>query len=168
MGRVEDTVLFEDARLIFKNFKGEEGSFNRKGSRNFHVLLQPDIAQAMVGDGWNVKFLKKREDDDPNEPEQAHLPVQVSYDIKPPHIVMLSSAGRTELSEKEVEILDYVDIEKVDFIVNPYNFPSINGRPPGVSAYLKSMFVTIREDYLEQKYANVGASGQEEFDGERS
>lgn len=163
MARVEDTVLFEDARLVFKNFKGEEGMYNREGERSFHVLLVPEIAEQLAADGWNVKYLKKREDDDPNTPPQAHLQVTVSYKIKPPRIVLITSSNRNEIGEREVETLDYVDMAKVDLIVNPFNWVMHEGTPMekrGVSAYLKTMFVWIREDYLEQKYANLLGNGE--------
>lgn len=163
MPRVEDTVLFEDARLVFKNFKGAEGMYNREGERSFHVLLQPDLAAQLEADGWNVKYLNKREDDDPNTPPQAHMQVTVSYKIKPPHVVMISSANRVDMGEREVETLDFVDMAKVDFIVNPFNWVMHEGTPMekrGVSAYLKTMFVWINEDYLEQKYANLGQTPQ--------
>lgn len=164
MGRVEDTVLFEDAKLIFKNFKGEAGMYNREGDASFHVLLQPDVAQQLLADGWGVKFLKLRPDDDPNDPPQAHMEVRVSFKIKPPHIVLITSGGRTEIGQAELEMLDYIEMQQVDFIVNPYNWVMHEGTPQekrGVSAYLKSMFVTMKEDYLEQKYANVGAPSSE-------
>jgi hypothetical protein len=164
MSRVEDTVLFEDAQLVFKNFTGKEGMYNREGERSFHVLLVPELAAQLESDGWGVKYLKKRPDDDPNTPPQAHLPVSVSYKIKPPRIILITSTNRNEIGEKEVETLDYVDMAKVDFIVNPYNWVMHEGTPNerrGVSAYLKTMFVWIREDYLEQKYANLLAPSGE-------
>lgn len=159
MPRVEDIRMFQDAKLIFKNFKGEEGMYNRDGSRGFSVLLSPELAAELAAEGWTVKYLKPRPDDDPNEPLQAHLPVNVSYKIKPPHIVMLTSGPRQEIGEDMVEMLDWADMAKVDFTVNPYNWVMHEGTPNetrGVSAYLKSMFVTINEDPLEKLYANTG------------
>jgi hypothetical protein len=165
MARVEDTLLFEDAQLIFKNFKGEEGMYNREGERSFCVILQPEMAAALKADGWGVRDLKPRPDQDPNEPPTSILQVNVSYKIKPPHIVTISSGPRTEITEREVETLDWLEMKKVDFTVNPYNWVMHEGTPNerrGVSAYLKSMFVTINEDYLEQKYANIGVPSSEE------
>lgn len=146
----DETVLLEDYTLIFKNFEGKEGQYNRKGDRNFAVLLDVDTANRLDRDGWNVKALKAREEGDP---EQPYLPVSVNFSGRPPHIVMITSRGRTELDEAKVEMLDWADIETVDLIINPYNW-EVNGKS-GKKAYLKSMFVTIREDALDLKYAHI-------------
>ena len=55
-------VLIDDARIIFRNFAGKEGMYNREGDRNFSVILPPDLADQLAKDGWNVKWLKARDD----------------------------------------------------------------------------------------------------------
>lgn len=145
----DKTVLMEDVQLIFRNFEGKEGMFNEKGDRNFSVILPPDVAQQMERDGWAVKYLKPREEDD--EELVPYLPVKVSFKNRPPRIVMLTSNARTNLDESMLEILDYADIKTADLIVTPYHW-SMPGGKSGVKAYLKSLFVTIEEDALERKY----------------
>jgi hypothetical protein len=158
---VENTVLMEGVRIIFRNFEGKEGPYNKKGEKNFGVILPADVAAAMMADGWNVKTLEPREDDeiDPNDPMEGRtpwLPVKVAYDRgRPPKIVLITSRGKTALDESTVEELDWADIINVDLIVSPYNW-NVNGKV-GVSAYCKSMFVTIEEDELERKYAEMDA-----------
>lgn len=147
-------VTIEDARIIFRNFSGKEGTYNAAGNRNFNVLLEPDLAEAMAADGWNVKYLRPREEGD--EP-QARVEVTVSYRLKPPRVGLITSRGRTLLGEEHLEILDYADIEKVDVILNP-SFWEVNGKS-GIKAYLQTIFVTIREDELERKYADVPEIG---------
>jgi hypothetical protein len=116
-------------------------------------LLDADVATQMLEDGWNVRTLKPREDDE-DETEQAYLPVTVGYGKgRPPKIVMITSRGRTNIGEDEVEALDWADITNADLIVRPYEW-SVSGRT-GVKAYLQSLFVTIEEDALEQKYADM-------------
>jgi hypothetical protein len=144
----------ESARIVFRNFAGKEGMYNREGDRNFCVLLDADLAEQMDKDGWNVKALRARE---AGEPDQPYLQVSVGFKGRPPRIVMITSRGRTDLDEETCDLLDWADLRNVDLIVRPYEW-TVNGKS-GVKAYLKSIFVTIEEDYLELKYANVPQLG---------
>lgn len=149
----DNTVLMEGVRIVFRNFAGKEGQYNREGDRNFAVLLDDSTAEAMTVDGWNVKWLKPREDDE-EETQQAYLPVSLSFEKgRPPRVVMITSRGRTNLSGEDVELLDWADITNVDLIVRPYGW-EVSGKT-GVKAYLQSIYVTIEEDELEQKYAEL-------------
>ena len=148
----DNTVLMEGVRIIFRNFSGREGQYNREGDRNFAVLLDDTIANAMAEDGWNVKWLKPREEDEA-ETQQAYLQVSVNFGGRPPRVVLITSRGRTNLDEGSVEMLDWADISNVDLIVRPYEW-SVNGKT-GVKAYLQSIYVTIEEDALELKYGEL-------------
>lgn len=154
----ENTVLMEGVRLVFRNFTGKEGPYNQEGARNFGVILPDDIAEAMQADGWNVKYLKPREDDteeseDPTE--TPWLPVKLKYSTKarPPKIMLVTDRGRTSLNEDTVEMLDWAEITNVDLIVRPYPY-DVRGSV-GIAAYVQTMFVTIEEDPLEKKYADM-------------
>lgn len=155
MPRSENTVLMEGVRIIFRNFAGKEGQYNREGDRNFAVLLDDKVAEAMVNDGWNVKWLKPREADE-DEISQAYLPVSLNFAKgRPPRVVMITSRGRTSLDENMVELLDWADITNVDLIIRPYEW-TVSGKS-GIKAYLQSIYVTIEEDELERKYAELDA-----------
>lgn len=144
------TFMIEDATLIFKNFAGNEDKYNRSGDRNFAVILPDKIANDMERDGWNVRYLKPREEEDT---PVAYVQVAVNFKNRPPRIFMITSTGRTALTEDMVETLDYADIKTVDLIARGYDW-EVNGKS-GTKAYLQSMFVTIEEDALEQKYAEM-------------
>ncbi len=142
------TFMVEDARLIFRNFSGKEGQYNREGDRNFSVILDPKVAEEMLNDGWNVKYLTSREE---GEPDTPYVQVAANFKYRPPRVVMITSTGRTNLSEETVDVLDWADIRNVDLIARAYEWV-VNGKS-GIKAYLQSMFVTIEEDALERKYA---------------
>jgi hypothetical protein len=143
-------IVMEDRRILFRNFSGEPGRFNALGQRNFNVLLFDAEAEAMAADGWNVKYLQPREEGDT---PQARLEVAVHFGKNPPRVVLITSKGKTLLDESMVSLLDWADIVTVDLIVRPYQW-EVQGRR-GVKAYLKAIYVTIREDPLELKYIDV-------------
>lgn len=153
-----EPITIEDARILFKNFAGVGGPYNKEGDRNFSVIIPPDSVDALRADGWNIKQLRPREEGDL---PAFHLPVTVFFGgpkSRPPKIVMITSRGRTDLDENTAMVLDWARIKHVDLIVRPYEW-NINGRS-GVTAYLRTIFVTIEEDYLEQKYADVPEANQ--------
>lgn len=157
-----NNVTLEDVRIVFRNFSGKEGQYNREGDRNFAVLLPREVANDMAKDGWNIKELAPREEGD--EP-QAYLTVKVNFNgPNPPQIVMVTSAGRTVLGPEEVNILDWAEIRKSDLIVSPYDW-NVNGKT-GRTAYLHKIFVTIEEDELDLKYADVPDSAQKAMTGQ--
>jgi hypothetical protein len=162
----EETILMEDAEIIFRNFEGKEGKYNRKGDRNFCVLLPEALATTLSRDGWSIKTLKPR---DPDDEPRPYIPVSVGFKNRPPKIFLVTSRSRTPLTEENVEILDWVDIKQVDLIIRPYDW-TVNGES-GRKAYVKSLFVVVHEDYLEEKYAGVPeisatAHGADIVDGE--
>lgn len=152
--RITNNVIIEGAKLIFKNFSGKVSEYNRNGQRNFSVMIDDELAQKLEADGWPVKYRKPREDD-PEQYRQPFLPVKVQFNMYPPTIVMITSRGKRRLDESTVGQLDWSRISNADVQIRPYNYPAINGKPAGVSAYLKSLYVTIIEDPLETKYAEI-------------
>jgi hypothetical protein len=118
----------------------------------------------MLEDGWNVKRLRPREEDEPGD---LSIKVTVSYKGKPPRLVMITSRGRTALDEETAGMLDFAEFETVDVILNPYNW-EVQGKS-GTTAYLKTIFVVLREDELEKKYAHIQDAdqrpGEDEYEG---
>lgn len=148
------TLTIMDARIIFRNFAGQERDYNSEGDRNFSLVLPPERAEKLLAEGWRVKQLKPREE---GEQGDYHLKVKLNYKKgRPPRVVMITSGGKTELGADEVAMLDAADIKRVDVVVNGWWSDMAGG---GYSGFLKSLFVTINEDELELLYAGVGGSG---------
>lgn len=150
----KDNIIIEGAKLMWRNFEGREGQFNRAGDRNFCIFLEPELADELTAKGWNIKAAKNAEDPDDAQP---YIQVAVGYKGRPPKIVLITSQGRTDLEEEDVDMLDWAEIENVDLILRPYDW-AMSGKT-GRKAYLKSMFFTMAEDRLTLKYANVPEVG---------
>lgn len=155
----DKNLVLENVRIGFRNFKGEERKFNREGDRNFCVFLPKKKGEELEDEGWNIRWLKPRnEDDDPT----ASLQVSIKYNKYPPKVVMISSHGKTNLDEETIETLDSAELENVDLIIRPYNW-DVNGKQ-GTKAYLKNGYFTILEDEFYDKYYGDENKEQEEDD----
>lgn len=156
------SLMIEDAKIIFRNFAGRETMYNSPGDRNFSVLLEPAFAEKLTAEGWRVKQLKDREQDGEIVEGDRHLKVVLNYKKgRPPRVVMVTSRGRTDLGVDEVALMDVADIEKCDIMLNGWWSDNAGG---GYSAYLKSIFITVREDELDRKYSGIQDLGNPEAD----
>ena len=148
--KITSNISIEGARIGFRNFSGKEGKVNPAGRRNFCVFLEKELANTLEEDGWNVRWLEPRDD---QEDKQGYLQVAVSYENFPPKIVMITRNGQSILDDESISILDWAEIAEVDVILRPYSW-TVNGKE-GVKAYVKSMYVLIAEDRFEEKWANA-------------
>ena len=107
-----------------------------------------DLATKLMNDGWNVKPLKQRDEDDDL---RYHLPISVTYDYFPPKVYIVTKKKKTLLNAETIDSLDYAEIKNVDLTIRPYEWEVEEKH--GIKAYLKTMYVTIEEDEFADKYA---------------
>ena len=147
----------DDAKIIFKNFEGRGDKFNRAGDRNFSLLIEdPNTADALVKEGWNVKIKPGRDED---EEPFMRLPVKVKFTEYGPNVYLRTGDRVNKLDEESISCLDDIDIESVNMDIRPYDW-EVNGRT-GRTAYLQSMEVIQRIDRFSARY------GVNDIDGER-
>ncbi len=150
MDKILDNLKLENARIMFRNFSGKESRYNKDGKRNFCVVIEDErVAQQLANDGWNIRSLAPRDEDD--QP-LYYVQAAVSYQNIPPKIYMICGGRKVLLDEESVSELDTADIRSVDLILRPYCWSLDTGKS-GVKAYVKTMYVTIEQDEFADKYA---------------
>ena len=148
-----ENIYFENAEITFKNFSGRPTKYQRQeGSRTFSVIVDdPDMAQHLSEDGWNVRILRPRNEDD--SPRHV-LDVSINFNFwKKPEIYMICDGHKTKLDEEDLDILDGADIITSDIVVRPRLWDD-NGTTR-IKAYLQELYVTIRQSRFAAKYADM-------------
>lgn len=150
-------LQIDDARIVFRNFSGEPSKYNRKGARNFALVI-PDqnLADMLLEDTneygvpWNVHTREPREE---GEEPFRFLPVKVNFNGRGPKIYLRTGKTRRLLTEDTVGLLDRVDIDHVDLDIRPYDGDGDGLNGPFRSAYLSAMEVYQMLDRFEERYA---------------
>jgi hypothetical protein len=155
---VPERITLYDVTIVHRNFTGEEGPYNAAGEFGFSVLLDDKEAEKLKKEGWNVKHREPREEGDTG---YNFLPIAFKYRardgrrLRAPRIILVSSDGKNPLGENEVNLLQDLDIVRVDLTISPYAWSNPTGE--GIKAYLQTMYVTMKEDELDKKYAEKPA-----------
>lgn len=146
-----NNINIEGATIIWKNFSGERDKFN-PGKRGFSVVIDDAVmADELKQEGWNVKERPLQEGADTSEQEWT-LPVKLNMN-RYTQVWLIVGNHKTLLNEDTVAQLDVVDIVDCDLSIRPYEW-EMSGRT-GITAYVDSMYVTIRENKFAEKYADL-------------
>ena len=146
-----NNINIDGAMIIWKNFSGERDKFN-PGKRGFSVVIDDTVmADELRQEGWNVKDRPLQEGADDSEQEWT-LPVKLNMN-RYTQVWLIVGNHKTLLDEDTVSQLDVVDIVNCDISIRPYEW-EMNGRT-GITAYVDSMYVTIRENKFAEKYADL-------------
>ena len=150
--RPENLVMndVEGKYMLFKNFSGEKSDFNLDGKRSFSIILDEDYARELEEQGWNIKWPKVQDEENPRKPR---LEVFIRFDVIPPKIWMINSGSKIKLDEESIAELDYSYIERFDIVISPYMW-EVNGKS-GIKAYVKSMAAIMEEDPIDMKYKDI-------------
>lgn len=152
-------VCVEDARIFERNFTGEHGKFNN--DRTFNLSLDDDLADYLRDQGWPVW---QGEPNKNGEQLPAAVTVKVQFwtnpskgeedDSRNPRVILISSKKKKRLWEDKINELEYAEIDNVDLILRARAWTMKDGRS-GIKPYLRTMMVRIKDDPLDEKYADV-------------
>lgn len=145
-------IEIENARIIYPNFSGKEGRYNREGERSFGVVIDDiDLAQRLGEDGWNIRVLKPR---DGEETPNHYLNVSVNFNFwRRPEIYMICNGVKTLLDEESINVLDGAAIVSADVVVRPRQWD--DGGDTRIKAYLQEMYITIEQSRFASKYSDM-------------
>lgn len=143
-------LQIDDARIIFRNFSGVGGPYNREGDRNFSVVIpDQEMADALIEEGWNVRIKPPRDIEDG---PFMHLPVKIKFNDRGPAVYLKTGDRVNQLDEESISCLDHIDIDSVDLDIRPYDW-DVNGKT-GRTAYLQSIHVTQKIDRFAARYTD--------------
>lgn len=153
---VGDVRTIQNADILWPNLSGNKDKFNNEGDRNFNLRLTKQEADELAAEGWNVKCkLARPNDPDQDGEERCVLKITVNFGNRPPKITMIGSKtrNRTELGADLAGLIDSAEIKECDLSFVPYFWYIKATDTMGVTAYLKTMYVVVQEDELDQKWA---------------
>lgn len=147
-------LQIDDAKIVYRNFKGEGSKYNREGDRNFSLIIpNREIADKLIEEGWNVKIKPSNNEE---EDEFITLPVKVKFNDRGPQVFIVSGESHRKLKEDTVAMLDDIDIASVDLDIRPYDWTIQEGTPnekSGRTAYLQSIKVIQNIDRISAQFA---------------
>lgn len=144
-------LQIDDARIIYRNFSGLASKYNREGDRNFAVIIPTqEMADALIKEGWNVKILPPRDEDDM---PFMFLKIKIKFNEKGPTVYLKTGKATNRLNEETIDCLDNIDIMSVDLDIRPYDW-DVSGKT-GRTAYLQSIHVTQAVDRFASRYAET-------------
>lgn len=152
-----DSIVIRNASVGNSNFTGiSRDPKDREGNRYIIVRLEPDVAEELIENGWNVKKTKPRSAEYESYP---YIKVKINLDgyyyhglRKTSKVYMVTKNNRTLLDENTLKELEGCYFEKVDLRINHIYYKSFDQW----SIVLESGFFTIQPDELYDEYFNNG------------
>lgn len=160
-----NNLIFENAQILFPNFSGREGRYNREGNRCFSIVVtdkngrpDADLALQLKEDGWNI-----RERIINGEPTGEFYinGVNINYDyyIKP--IISYISNGNEitltpELLDNGIAAqLDGRGAEHYDVSIRPKTWERGDGSV-GIKGYVDEMRIVAKKSLFASGYSDDG------------
>ena len=155
-----DRVDFE---ILFPNLEGRRDRYNTNGDRSFRLKFNDnEFAQQLAEDGWNIKIYTPKNDD--YEP-YYYMNVKTKFRCdsdkvrQDPEIHRVNAKNDILCTAEDMATIDndYMSrkVIRTDLSINPYPWHNPGmGDGEGVTAYLREMWVEVKDSPFAARYAN--------------
>lgn len=131
-------IEISNAKILWKNFTGELGFYNKEGGRNFCLVLSDDASvNFFKQNGYSVAV--KSSGVEVGE-FIRYLKVKLKFNNGKPIITLKSNNKTISVDGNLISVLDSIKIKSVDMSIKPYHWELPNGEN-GQIAYLSNMTV---------------------------
>jgi hypothetical protein len=139
----------QGVRILWPNFSGEPGLYNKNGDRVFTILLEDfDQITELIKAGWNIK---SRDPRDEGDVPMQYVEVKVNLDsTRPPEIFAIRGNTKFPLDRTTIGMLDNLPILEADLVLNPYEW--VVKDSTGIKPYLVKGYFIIDQDEIDEKY----------------
>ena len=150
---VKNNITIENARIMFRNFAGDKQK-NRgyNEDRKFSVVLDPDLAKRAGEDGWPVRVLPARNEEDD---DLYIMDVKVQFGKFPPQIEnrtclivdpMLATGGSLTAAIQFLRDAGVRDIRALTLVSCPEGVKAVLDFDPDVRLYTCSIDRELNEN----------------------
>ena len=146
-----NTVTLNNVGIIFPNFAGRTDQYNKNGVRSFSVSISHETAEAMLADGFNVKFPKPNPEIDPDDDRRLptlNITVSNDHDNIPYGVRIFLVDGETEqrIDNNNLDMFDMLDGLDIDYANVKFSIYdwSVNGNS-GRKPYLQSLQIFLKD-----------------------
>lgn len=140
-------TMINGAPVKYHNFAGKKTDKNKEGDVNFEIIIDEDIAKAMMEDGWYIKV----NDNDPDNPEYR-IKLRLGEYGDPQVFVVGEDRKPINFNRGQWGRIDRMNISYVDVEFHQSRKTFEYQGHEYFSAYVDNIFVNIIENDLFKKY----------------
>jgi hypothetical protein len=164
MARVNDINL-EGGQIAYSNFSGRPTQFNPDGGqRTVTFVIPEENAQSLMDAGWKIRQ-QTFEDGTYRYLLEAKFTFRTrNGQLRDPKIFIVRDGNKlVHVTEDTVDTLDHAEIVSVDAVLGAVYWEW--GGKSGITAYINSMYLTIKENAIDEKYRRMLESMDDVPDG---
>jgi hypothetical protein len=153
MPRVSD-INITNGEIAYSNFSGRPTVYKPEGgNRTVTFVIPNDVAMDYQEAGWKIR--RQEFPNDPDREPRYLLEATLTFRMKngqprDPKIFIVRPDSLVHVTEETVDALDRAEIISADAVIGPFYWEHGNKR--GIKAYINSLYITIKENPIDEKY----------------